>query len=455
MEKKLTVAIAGATGFIGRWFIHHYHRKYRIIALSRRKMEYDDRVEWRKVELYSISDTVNALNGADVAIYMVHSMSPSARLNQGNFVDTDLLLADNFARAASENNVKQIIYLGGILPKEHYSRLSTHLKSRHEVEIALSLSSSALTVIRAGLIIGSGGSSFKIMRKLVERLPVLACPKWTLSKTQPISLKDALLVLDRCIGNIDVYNQTMEIGGDEILTYREMLTRTAKLMNKRRLIFPLPFFTTGLSKLWVGFFSGGTSQLVSPLVESLKHTMVADTDSFSVLGKHDYQSFDQAVNLALTEKPPVLPRSKTFREDNTVRSFQRITNPDRMSAGKMADLYIKWLPNAFKNILNVKEADDIIKFRFGGLTLLQLHHVPERSSENRHLFYITGGVLVRRVDYGWLEFRNVLQRQFTITAIHEFIPRLPWFIYTNTQAKIHLWVMRSFSKYILKLSGTS
>ena len=99
---KPTVAIAGATGFIGRWFIEHYSHKYRIIALSRREMDSSLResVEWRKVDMYSVSSTIKALEGADYALYLVHSMQPSARLNQGSFDDTDLLLADNFARAA-------------------------------------------------------------------------------------------------------------------------------------------------------------------------------------------------------------------------------------------------------------------------------------------------------------------------------------------------------------------
>ncbi|HCX24073.1 MAG TPA: epimerase, partial [Cytophagales bacterium] len=132
---KPTVAIAGATGFIGRWFIEHYSHKYRIIALSRREMDSSLResVEWRKVDMYSVSSTIKALEGADYALYLVHSMQPSARLNQGSFEDTDLLLADNFARAAETVGVKQIIFVGGILPKDE-SDYSTHLRSRYEVE---------------------------------------------------------------------------------------------------------------------------------------------------------------------------------------------------------------------------------------------------------------------------------------------------------------------------------
>ena len=119
-SKKLTVAIAGASGYIGRWFIHHFHDKYNLIGLSRRKVRNNPNpsVEWRQVELYSISSTTEALRDVNVAIYLIHSMNSSTRLNQGSFEDTDLLLADNFSRAAALTGVQQILYLGGLLPDD-------------------------------------------------------------------------------------------------------------------------------------------------------------------------------------------------------------------------------------------------------------------------------------------------------------------------------------------------
>jgi len=119
----------------------------------------------------------NVLKGIDVAFYLVHSMLPSANLDQGNFADYDLLLADNFARAANLNHIKQVIYLGGLLPS-NLENLSKHLESRFEVEQVFRAKNFALTAFRAGLIIGPEGSSFKIMYKLVKRLPVMICPQW-------------------------------------------------------------------------------------------------------------------------------------------------------------------------------------------------------------------------------------------------------------------------------------
>ena len=196
MKKK--IVIAGATGFIGGWIIEKFKNDYEIV-LSRKvdKDQEIDNVLWKKVDLYSISSTERALEGADYAIYLVHSMQPSTRLNQGEFQDTDLLLADNFSRGAWKNNLKQIIYIGGILPKDK-KNISKHLLSRFEVEKTLAEKKVPLTAIRAGIIIGPGGSSFKIIRKS-ENLPIMLCPKW-LSLNQPIDIFDILQIIKN-VGN--------------------------------------------------------------------------------------------------------------------------------------------------------------------------------------------------------------------------------------------------------------
>ena len=214
MKKK--IVIAGATGFIGRWIIEEFEKDFKIIALSRKKILHQENknVEWRKVDLYSISSSENALKGADIGIYLVHSMQPSTRLSQGKFEDTDLLLADNFSLAAQKNNLKQIIYLGGILPKDK-NEISKHLSSRYEVEKTLGSRNTPLTAIRAGIIIGPGGSSFKIITSLIKNLPIMACPKWTKSKNQPIDVFDVLNIIKKSIGNKLTFNKKIEIGGPE------------------------------------------------------------------------------------------------------------------------------------------------------------------------------------------------------------------------------------------------
>ncbi len=456
-QNKLTVAIAGAGGYIGRWFIHQYSDKYKIVALSRKQVKSnpDPRVNWRQVELYSITSTIEALKGVDVAIYLVHSMNSSTRLNQGSFEDTDLLLADNFSRAAALNEVKQIIYLGGLLPRDTTEKLSRHLKSRLEVEQVLGSRKARLTALRASIIVGPGGSSFDMIKNLVRKLPVMVCPKWTESLTQPVSLRDTLDIIDTCIGNPAVYGKAIEIGSPEVMSYRTMLERTAKVMGKKRWVFSVPVFSPGLSKFWVGLFGESPPQLVSPLVESLKHTLTVSPERAFREKPIDYLTYEESVRAALfsSEKLdlPVFHQKRGVK--NTVRSIQRMTNKNRRSASWVAHRYNIWLPSFFRFLINAENTvngDIGFHLLWFKKPMLQLTLIPDRSDEERQLFYITGGWLVRRFDYGWLEFRGVLGNKYIISAIHEFVPRLPWFIYIITQAKIHLWVMNRFRGYLQK-----
>lgn len=454
-DTRITVAIAGAGGYIGSWFIEKYKHKYKIIGLSRRKVKKNPypEVEWRQVELYSISSTVEALKGVDVAIYLVHSMNASTRLNQGSFEDTDLLLADNFSRAADINHVKQIIYLGGLIPDEPESTLSRHLRSRLEVEHTLGSRSAALTALRASIIVGPGGSSFDMIKNLVTRLPILMCPQWTESETQPISLRNTLQIIDTCIGNEDAYGRAIDIGGAEVLTYKSMLAKTATALGKKRIIFSVPVFSLGLSKFWVGLFGDSPPQLVSPLVESLVHTLKVDPKKAFDLKELQYISYEESVKEALeSDQRPNLPKFYPKKGmKNTVRSIQRMSNKNGHSAAWVANRYNLWLPSFFKFLINGKrtERGDIgFHLLWGKKPMLQLTMIPDRSDQERQLFYITGGWLVKRFDYGWLEFRGVLGGNYILSAIHEFVPRLPWILYLNTQARFHLWVMNQFKRYL-------
>jgi len=455
-SSKTTLAIAGATGFIGKWFIQEYSDKYHVIALSRGEVENseDDPTEWRKVNLYSLSSTSAALEGADYALYLVHSMQPSSRLNQSSFEDTDLLLADNFARAAEEQNLKQIVFIGGIIPKDS-SDLSTHLRSRYETDLSLSSRKSPLTAIRASIIIGAGGSSFKIVRKLTERLPVMACPKWCESPSQPIDIRNMLEIIDRTLGNEKLYDTAVEVGSPKVHSYMDLLKMTSEQMGKRRWIFSIPVFTAGFSKLWVATFSNSSTTFVSPLIESLKHDMRVD-ESMNPFSDLEYTPIEESISNALTEKSPALPkRHYGEKAKNTVRSVQRLSNPAQKSAAWVAEVYPDWLSERFTFFLKAEKQNEKICFKLFGKTLLELSFVEERSDQKRRLFFITGGLLAKRVNYGWLEFRSVLENRYVIAAIHEFVPRLPWYLYRLSQALIHLVVMTWFGKFLAKQKKVS
>lgn len=451
---KQNIAIAGATGFIGRWFIDRYKNEFNITALSRKKVANNNQsaVKWKQVDLYSISSTTEALANIDVAIYLVHSMMPSTRLNQGSFEDTDILLADNFSRASEQCNLKQIIYLGGILPKDEYT-ISKHLQSRYEVEKTLGSRTTPLTSIRAGIIIGPNGSSFRIVQKLVKNLPVMACPEWTKSLNQPIDILDALKIIKSCIGNEKTFNKPLEIGGDQVITYMDLLNITAKKMNKKRLIFSLSFITVGLSKLWVSLITSTSKFLVSPLIESLKHKMTINPEN-SIDFNINYISVEDSVEKALNskEKIPINPEFVNLKkEKNTVRSVQRIANPSNRSIDFVARIYPIWLKKRFADLLKANYDGKFIKFSFLLIPLLELKVIKSRSDDNRKLFYITGGWLVKRTSLGWLEFRSVLNNEYMIAGIHEYVPSLPWYIYKYTQAKLHLIVMKRFEKFLFSV----
>ncbi len=457
--KKPSIVIAGATGFVGSWFIEQYQEDFEIIGLSRAAFAPDPRpnVRWRKVEMYSLSDMIRATAGADYALYLVHSMSPSTRLHQGSFEDTDLLLADNFARAAKINGIQQIVFLGGILP-QHTQTYSRHLRSRLEVEQTLGSTGVPTTALRAGIVVGPGSSSFMMIKRLVRRLPMLVCPSWTMTQTQPVALRDALEIIHYCLGNEGAYNRAIDIAGPEVTSYMEMLRVTAKKMGLRRIIQPLPYLPVGFSKLWVSLITETSQSLVGPLVESLEHPMVA-SDSDVLRAFPDRLSYPAAAALALAQegqRPQMPKRLAEEKERNTVRSVQRLPNPSKRKAPLVARMYQSWLPKFFSSLIRVKAEKDLATFQLFGWPLLTLQFIEDRSDERRQLFYVVDGLLVKRKDYGWLEFRNVLDDSCVISAIHEFVPALPWYIYVFTQARMHELVMRNFGKVLArKLPKTS
>jgi hypothetical protein len=232
-----------------------------------------------------------------------------------------------------------------------------------------------------------------------------------------------------------------------------MLAKTATALGKKRIIFSVPVFSLGLSKFWVGLFGDSPPQLVSPLVESLVHTLKVDPKKAFDLKELQYISYEESVKEALeSDQRPNLPKFYPKKGmKNTVRSIQRMSNKNGHSAAWVANRYNLWLPSFFKFLINGKrtERGDIgFHLLWGKKPMLQLTMIPDRSDQERQLFYITGGWLVKRFDYGWLEFRGVLGGDYILSAIHEFVPRLPWIVYLNTQARFHLWVMNQFKRYL-------
>ena len=222
-------------------------------------------------------------------------------------------------------------------------------------------------------------------------------------------------------------------------------------MGKTRLIFSFPLFTVGLSKWWVSIFADSNIKFVSPLVESLKHKMIPSREN-SDLYDINFTDMHTSISRALQEEPPSLPQFQNIRtEKNTVRSVQRIENPARFNAQWVAQYYPVWMSKRFAGLINPQYDGSYLRFYLLGMMLLELQLIKDRSTPNRQLFYITGGILTKRTDLGWLEFRSILDNQYVITAIHEYVPKLPWGIYKLTQAKLHLYVMRKFERELQRL----
>ncbi|MCD5325082.1 MULTISPECIES: NAD(P)H-binding protein [Pontibacillus] len=465
-KRRPVVALTGASGYIGQNLLKKLTKYADVIALSRNGDNKQDteHITWRSCDLYSMTDADKGLEGADFAVYLVHSMLPSAKLSQGSFEDMDVILADNFAQAAKRQGVRQIVYLSGIIPESE--QLSRHLRSRLEVEEILRAYGVPVTTIRAGLIVGPKGSSFPILKKLVKRLPVMALPKWTRTKTHPIALKEVLHALNKSIGNNHLSNKAIDVGGPEIMSYQDMMVQTAESLGKKPRLFPVPFMTVKLSRLWVSLTTGTPKEMVYPLVESLVHPMTAKEENMDSEVSYGKVTFKEAVQTAIEDEKEEeqqaakqQPNSQGLKVpdiQHDVRSVQRIPLPAGKSADWAASYYVKWLSDTLNPLVHTEtdqQDNTQICLKLIRTPLLELSYSQERSTSDRALFYITGGSFQnsKRNVRGRLEFRKIPDKQECIVAIHDYMPSLPWFIYKYTQAKAHLVVMYLFRKHIEKI----
>ncbi|MDW0113603.1 NAD(P)H-binding protein [Sporosarcina saromensis] len=457
-ERKLVIAIAGASGYIGRNLVKQLKGHAKVIALSRTDNHHNNTedVEWRCCDLFSMKDAEKGLAGADIAVYLVHSMLKSARLTQGSFEDMDVILADNFAQAAKRQGVQEIVYLSGIIPNEDEKHLSRHLKSRLECERILRAYGVPVTALRAGLIIGPKGSSFPILLKLVKRLPLMILPKWTRSQTQPVALDDLLRALRSILLDFEPKERTIDIGGPEVMTYKSMMEQTAAVLGVKRKFVDVPFFSLNLSRLWLTLITQSSKEMVYPLVESLKHPMVVSPrNKVDGISEGDF-TFMEAAAAALQGEASdwkhgmKSPSFGPLKQD--VRSVQRIELPDGWSADRVARYYVRWL-ETFLNPWVLTSVDGNLNCKIGFIgnrTLLELNYSQERSTEERALYYITGGFLMdpNVNQRGRMEFRKIPGTQEVIIAIHDYLPSLPWFIYYITQANMHAFVMWRFQRHM-------
>lgn len=463
---KPLVAVAGASGFVGSHLRLRLGEAYRFRALTRspnvvERNQGASSTEWQHCDLYSLPKLTEALKGCEYGFYLVHSMAPSSRLMQGSFEDTDLILADNFIRAAEAAGIKHVIYLSGLMPDDG-EKLSPHLRSRREVEAVLRSRSVTVTVLRAGLIFGPGGSSFSMLVNLVRRLPLMLLPAWVHSKTHSIDIENVCQAFQFCLEDSELEGSTYDLGGHAPMTYRDLILSTATLLGRKTRTLNFPMNCFGLSKHWVALFSGVAPALVGPLQESLQHNLEAKPNPLLERLKPDLISLEASMRRSVDAegRPKPNPRSQTQAQDRKqihverrVRSVQRMPLPTGWNAEQVAEEYGNWLTRRFGGFINAeKDTEGVVRFKALGqlLTLLELTPTPYTlENKRRRAYYISGGLLAREVDPpGRFEFRLFPENDCLIASIHGFSPTLPWWIYANTQARLHLQVMNAFGRYL-------
>lgn len=301
-DDKRLILVTGATGYVGARLVPLLAAKgYRVRAAGRSLAKLASRpfaalagVELCAVDVLDREALQKALDGVDSVYYLVHSMNSS----NSDFAEADRQAAELMAQEAERAGVKRIVYLGGL--GEDSPELSKHLKSRAEVGVILGKGKVPVTTLRAGMIIGSGSTSFEILRYLVERLPVMITPRWVKTPSQPIAIRNVLNYLVGCLEVDATIGNTYDIGGPIILTYMELMQTYAKHAGlPKRLILPVPVFSPGLSSYWIHFVTPVPSYIARPLAEGLRNPVVCQNDHIKKLIEQDLLSPDEAIRIAL------------------------------------------------------------------------------------------------------------------------------------------------------------
>jgi uncharacterized protein YbjT (DUF2867 family) len=289
------VLVAGGTGFVGRRLVAALDELGREVrVLTRHPDKHRGPGTPVRGDVTDPATLVEPMEGCASAYYLVHS------LDSDDFESRDASAAAAFGKQAGASGIGQIVYLGGL--GDDGDELSAHLRSRREVEHLLGEHGVPVTVLRAGIVVGHGGISWEMTRQLVEHLPAMITPRWVRTLTQPIAVADVIRYLVGVLDNPDALGRTFEIGGPDVLAYKDMLQRVARIEGRRLPILPVPLLSPGLSSRWLAFVTDVDTRTGRNLVDSMTNTVVVNDTSIREVVPFQPMSYDDAVRVALAER---------------------------------------------------------------------------------------------------------------------------------------------------------
>jgi uncharacterized protein YbjT (DUF2867 family) len=290
----MRVVVFGATGTIGRPLVSQLGQEHDVVAVSRSPQPASEEVTWAQADATDPQSLAPVLDGADAAYYLVHS------LGAADFEERDLRAAETTAQAAEAAGVRQLVYLGGL--GDDSPDLSPHLRSRRDTGLRLASGAVPVTTVRAAMVVGRGSAAFETIVALVDRLPAMITPRWVSTRTQPIALGDVVAYLAGVCGQEAALGETFDAGGPEVMTYREMMERIARLRARSPRIVEVPVLTPYLSALWLHVITPVKAGVARPLVEGLRNETVVRDERIRELVPIRLTPFDDAAREALAAR---------------------------------------------------------------------------------------------------------------------------------------------------------